>query len=555
MSLTGNLEDLPLLDILQIVSFSKKTGYLSIETPEGEGAIVFRDGFVVSCFTADTPALEARAALASPAQKSARIRSQIEIALERLIRLHEGQFNFSLADETPRVVGQRDISSETLEAGINPQELVLDLARGIDEDRRNSSAAIEVAFSQPEEDSFEEDLSAGLPGESRLTVLEEVTAGDEKQALAPAAPTQAPAPPPPAAPPAVPPAAAAEAPPRTVLLVDDEDDVRALLGECLKAGGYTVVDAGSPDSAVKQAAKLRSAGTGFLLVLDLGMPTSGGASFQGGFEVLKRLAKMHLRPATLLMTESPTASIQARARQMGINHLVFKPGLSKLDSEQFHADVVAFAERVIEAILPRLTRAAPLPPRTPAARPPGLPPAVLADDEISRQFGLLQKHLEELRQPASANEISFLIMKAAREFFERGVLFLVKNEELRGIGGFGRAPREEKVSLVVREVAVPLKDPSVFRDVAVTRRAFHGLPPDGRWEQYVLGKLGRFKSNGFALLPLLAHRETIAVLYGDNPETGREVGHIDALEVVVSQAGIAFENLFLQRKIEALQSG
>ena len=32
MSLNGNLEDLPLLDILQIVSFSKKTGYLSIRT-------------------------------------------------------------------------------------------------------------------------------------------------------------------------------------------------------------------------------------------------------------------------------------------------------------------------------------------------------------------------------------------------------------------------------------------------------------------------------------------------------------------------------------------
>jgi CheY-like chemotaxis protein len=544
VSLTGNLEDLPLLDILQIVSFSKKTGFLSIETPEGQGAIVFRDGFVVSCFTVDTPALAARAALASPTQRSALIRSQIEIALERLIRLHEGQFNFSLADETPRVVGKRDISGETLEVGINPQELVLDLARGIDEDRRNSSAAIEVAFSQPEEDSFEEDLSAGAPGQSLLTVLEETAAGTEIEppqepaSLAPAPPLAAPGP----------------AALRTVLLVDDEADVRGLLAERLTAGGYTVIEAEDPDSAVKQAQKLRSTGNAFLLVLDLGMPTSGGASFQGGFEVLKRLAKMHLRPATLLMTETPTASIQARARQMGINHLVFKPGLSKLDSEQFRADLVAFAERVIEAVLPRLTRSVPSP-RTPSVRAPGLPPAVLADDEISRQFGLLQRHLEDLRQPSSANEISFLIMKAAREFFERGALFLVKNDELRGIGGFGRAPREEKLNLVVREVAVPLKEPSVFRDVVTSRKSFHGLPPDGRWEQYVLGKLGRFKSNGFALLPLLAHRETIAVLFGDNPETGREVGHIDALEVVVSQAGIAFENLFLQRKIEALQRG
>ena len=57
MSLTGNLEDLPLLDILQIVSFSKKTGFLAIRTEEGLSAIVFREGFVVSAFTWDSPPL------------------------------------------------------------------------------------------------------------------------------------------------------------------------------------------------------------------------------------------------------------------------------------------------------------------------------------------------------------------------------------------------------------------------------------------------------------------------------------------------------------------
>ena len=46
MSLNGNLEDLPLLDIIQIVSFSKKTGHLAIHTGTGDGGIVFQDGFV-----------------------------------------------------------------------------------------------------------------------------------------------------------------------------------------------------------------------------------------------------------------------------------------------------------------------------------------------------------------------------------------------------------------------------------------------------------------------------------------------------------------------------
>jgi CheY-like chemotaxis protein len=549
LSLTGNLEDLPLLDILQIVSFSKRTGYLSIQTGEREGAIIFRDGFVVGCFTSDTPPLDAGSLQLSAPQRGALIRSRIEIALAQLTRLHEGQFNFSLADEPPTKSGARDVSRETLDTGINPQELVLDLARGIDEDRRNSSAAIEVSFAQPEEDSFEVDLSRGEPGERPL----EPIAG---QAEAEAGPL-----PGEAEPPRTVAAGPAEAPPpkleeiRTILLVDDEADIRQILAERLTTSGYEVEEAEEPDEAIKQAQHLRAAGTPFLLLVDLGMPTSGGSSFHGGFEVAKRMAKMHLHPPALLMSDSAAGSIQARARQMGIGSVVFKPGLSRLDPEQFQADMHAFADRIVTDILPKLVRPGMVAPKPAARREPTRLPAPPGDDDLSRQFTLLQRHLGELRQPHNANQIAALVMQAAREFFERGILLLVKNEEARGLGGFGRSPREEKLSLVVRDVTVPLRDPSTIRNVVASGKPFAGPIPDGRWEQYLFGKVGRYKSGTFALLPLLAHRETIAVLIGDNPETGRELGRLDALEVFVSQAGIAFENVFLQRKIEALQRG
>ena len=56
-----------------------------------------------------------------------------------------------------------------------------------------------------------------------------------------------------------------------------------------------------------------------------------------------------------------------------------------------------------------------------------------------------------------------------------------------------------------------------------------------------------------ALLPLVTHRETIAVLFGDNPETrARPPAASTALEVFVHQAGIALENAFLQRKLQTL---
>ena len=560
MSLTGNLEDLPLLDILQIVSFSKKTGYLSIRTGAGEGAIVFRDGFVTSSFTWDTAPLDPRARTLPPDQRARMLRHRIEVALQQLIRLREGQFNFSLSDEAPTRVGARDIIDETLPDGINPQELLLDLARGMDEDRRDSTAALESSFVEPEDD------TAPIPSASPPL---------EADAGPPPAPEPPPAAPPP--PPSPPPASGPPAE-KVILLVDDEEEVRRILADHFTSGGYQVVEAEDPEAAVKKAGRLGKAGIPFLVVSDLGMPTSGGSSFQGGFEVVKRLGKMNLHPPVLMMTESLGSSLHARAKQMGIARIVFKPGLSKLDPGQFEADLRAFAHKLISDVIPRLETTAEIAParkkekaasassgsrpsassaisagRPSAGSAPPADASLPSAQELTREFAILQKRLDELRRPNDASQIAMLVMKMAREFFERAVLFLVKNGEARGLGGFGPAPREESLHLLARDVLIPLSEPSVFLDVTVSRKPLVGPLPEGRWSQYFMGKIGRFRSATVALVPLLTHRETIALLFGDNPETGRPFGRLEALEVFINQAGIALENTFLQRKVHTLQ--
>ncbi|HEX9187852.1 MAG TPA: DUF4388 domain-containing protein, partial [Vicinamibacteria bacterium] len=130
MALQGNLEDLPLLDIIQIVSFSKKTGYLSIEMDGGAGAIVFLEGLVVSAFTATSPPADPRLGSLPKEAREKAARGRIGFALEQLARLREGGFGFELTDEVPTAVGGRDIRLETLARGINPQEMLLDLAQG-----------------------------------------------------------------------------------------------------------------------------------------------------------------------------------------------------------------------------------------------------------------------------------------------------------------------------------------------------------------------------------------------------------------------------------------
>jgi len=551
LALQGNLEDLPLLDIIQIVSFSKKTGYLSIEMEGGEGAIVFHEGLVVSAFTARSPPADPRLGTLAREAREKAVRSRILFAMEQLARLREGGFGFELTGDVPARVGRRDIRLETLARGINPQEMLLDIAQGLDEDRAQSAAALEASFATPEEASSREEPTspeATLAGpEAWHSAPVDRLASDTRPMAKVELPAALPAPPrPPAPPPAV---------TRLVLLVDDEPDVRQILGIHFAAAGYRVVEAGDPEEAAKAAGKLAPEGP-FVLVTDLGMPASGGASFHGGFEVVKRLWKMNLRPPVLMMTESLNPSLRLRARQMGVQSFVFKPTLSKLNPRQFEADLSAFAGTLVSDVLPRLAEAAVVrPPARPKKKAPaesGVNSGPLAEG-AARPFEFLRRRLVELREGDDANQIAVLVMKVAREFFERAILFVVKNDEARGLGGFGLAPREETLNLLARQVTIPLAEPSLFRDVARGRRSFQGAPPADRWMGHLLGRIGRFQSKGVAVLPLVAHRETIALVFGDNPETGRPPAGLEGLEVFVQQAGIALENVFLQKKIRAME--
>jgi CheY-like chemotaxis protein len=333
---------------------------------------------------------------------------------------------------------------------------------------------------------------------------------------------------------------------RVVLLVEDEADVRAILAGVFIEGGWQVVEAGSPGAALRAARSLSDLGLPFVLAVDRGMPTSDHASFDGGLEVVRRLKKAGFEPPVLLMTDRLTRPVQEKARKLGVAKFVFKPSLSRLDPDQFAADIQAFAVHVRDLILPSLAAAAVVPAPSDYAPPVSLP----STEEAWREAAELQRRLDDLRRPQDASQVSTLVMNMAREFFERAVLFIVKDDELRGLGGFGPAAHDD-IILVIREARIPLSEASVFQQVVGSGQAHVGPLPAGRFEALLTDALGHYASREAALLPLVANRETIALLYGDNPLTGSEMRRLDGLVVFLSQAGIALETAFLQRHREA----
>ena len=295
MCLNGSLDEFSIQDILQILALGRKTGHLSLETPAGNGAIVFREGRVVASVDESGPSLEASLASSPECPKEAVIRRRIVASLERLARRRQGEFHFRVSADPPRPIRGRDVARETLNRGIDIVEVLLEVAWREDEDARDAS---------------------DRPTSAPASVVE--PAGGH-----------------------------------SVLLVDDEDLVRRLLARYLVEGGYRVVEAGDVESAVERATRLGQAGVQFVLVADLNMPASAGDSFQGGFEVVKRLARLRLRPPVVMMADPASASPAPRPMR-GVWSLVRKPGLSKLDPEEFEADMRALAGRMVQEVLPRV---------------------------------------------------------------------------------------------------------------------------------------------------------------------------------------------------------
>jgi CheY-like chemotaxis protein len=438
------------------------------------------------------------------------VRQRIASLLERLVRLREGDFAFNLDETVPAALGGRDLTRERLQYGINPEEMMLDLARQLDEDRRHAAAAFEASFATPEEEDI---VLEELPPEEPEPRREEAV---------PAGPA--------------------------VLLVDDEPDIRRVVGERLLSAGFAVHVCGTPASARREMDRLGAERGRFLLVTDLGLPADWGASFRGGLDLARHASGLALPPPVLLMAETIDEKLRARARRLGVSLLAFKPGLSKLDPLQYEADLRAFGDKLARDLLPRLDGrrrgAAPAP--VPAAPPPAAGPAA---GDVARET-VLRSALDEMRRGPDADLVAFLLLRAARAFFPRVLLFVVKDDRLRGLSGFGPADSEDSLDLLARQITVPLDPPSAFSEAVTTGRAWTGrLPADGPLRG-LLDRIGPLAAESGAVLPVRAHREAVAVLYGDAPEGGK-IPPIDPLVAFVEEAGRTLAEALLVRRAPA----
>jgi hypothetical protein len=183
MSLVGNLEDLGLGDILQIVSLSRKSGELVLRGPNREGKIVFKNGQVNRAVSTDfrenigdllvrrgivgIDVIKHAAELqrtVCPKQRLGTIltekhgiskeiidtlvKEQIEKIVYSFFTWNEGTFVFDLGDTDEVAATSFDPLQFMLDQGLNPQWLAMEGSRILDE-RRHRGESLNIVGDEP----------------------------------------------------------------------------------------------------------------------------------------------------------------------------------------------------------------------------------------------------------------------------------------------------------------------------------------------------------------------------------------------------------------------
>jgi len=262
----------------------------------------------------------------------------------------------------------------------------------------------------------------------------------------------------------------------------------------------------------------------------------------------------------LLLSDHPNEEAERRARQMGVSAVIAKPKGSELS--------VAGGGRRLEETARKI---AALVSRGKAAASPTAP-LVNIGAELMQEFWdeegvspsgrvtaspglhLLRGMLQELNNPALGGGIILLVLRFASELMNRAVIFLVKERDIVGLGQFGIETNNGLADARIRRMKIPLEEESVFRPVLQAMAPMRLQPGDLRWDRYLREQLGGDMPEEIFLGPIISEGKVVAVLYGDNLPERRSIGDTEALEIFLSQAGLAMEKALLERRLHGREA-
>jgi hypothetical protein len=181
----------------------------------------------------------------------------------------------------------------------------------------------------------------------------------------------------------------------------------------------------------------------------------------------------------------------------------------------------------------------------------GAGPGVSPEDDLRGGLARLRRILGELRTGLMSATMSLHLMSIVADSVERAVLFAARGGAFVAIGAFGSREDGQVLAATTRGMTLrPSGESPLQRCLAdgharlVDTTTDRDLPPE------LPVAIGRPRSGQAALFPVLGARRVIALIYADNGRRLRAIDDVELVEIATAQVGLAFENELLRRQLD-----
>ncbi len=172
------------------------------------------------------------------------------------------------------------------------------------------------------------------------------------------------------------------------------------------------------------------------------------------------------------------------------------------------------------------------------------------EEDFDFTFSLLKLMLREGGQLEQTEGIAGQFLNILSEHMDRAILFVVSEDHLQGLGGFGKTKEGQSMNDISRKLKISLEGNKLLEECIKNRTAFFGKTPQAEWIKDLHEKLGIPAWNEIAILPVGGLDQVGSLVYGDNGSKGEPIRHMDLLETAAAQTGIMIENAFLRKQLK-----
>lgn len=529
-SLSGNLEDISIIDALQVLGLAGKSGTLRVECGSSHATVGFADGRIAGaaiqprlCYMTDImiergqlDEASVREALAIQRRQGDQKKpiggilldmgvvtaNQIEDAfryciqsiIAEIAKWTDGKFSFEQGD--PQQVDDLLFLPEPMrlkhDLQFNPQELLLEAMR-LQDDAQRSEASADACKPVP-----------ALPGAAEMDeALREVTGKEERCPL---------------------------------ILITPDAYVRNMLKQTLRQSLFSIH---APHTVREACQLLKDLSPHYpVVVLDTDLTTQRLAVKEGGVEVAQKLWQCNRKSSLITFGLLSDPGALDLLLSCDVRFHLPRPTALLTGDAATNVQFVKTLAHVIERI---------------ALGRKDVEGGDQAEADFwSNRVAGVYSALTELRHSGHSITVSLDLMRFVASHVERAILFLVAERELIGLGAFGLESTKatESVSKSLAKFRVPIVQGSAVSELIRNRAAVQITRPS---EDPMLGELfrvfgppARLES---LLLPLVVSDRTISIIYADNGDRSERLCSIELLGILTEHAGLLLENLLLRRKI------